>query len=61
MSTRTRTLPLVTLPLLLVVTGALKARGERSGSSTIEGAAKRVADQIAARLALYASRTARTK
>jgi hypothetical protein len=37
-------------PLGLVVTGALKARGERSGSSTIEGAAKRVADQIAARL-----------
>lgn len=37
-------------PLGLIVTGALKARGERGGSSTIQGAAKHLADQIAARI-----------
>jgi hypothetical protein len=37
-------------PLGLVVVGAMKIRGERTGSNTIEGAAKRTADEIAARL-----------
>jgi hypothetical protein len=36
-------------PLGLIVVGTMKARGERTGSSTIEGAAKRTADEIAAR------------
>src|SRR3954447_15375677 len=34
-------------PIGLVVNGAIKARGEMSGSATIEGAAKRTADKIA--------------
>ena len=37
-------------PLGLVVVGAMKVRGERTGSNTIEGAAERTADEIAARL-----------
>jgi hypothetical protein len=37
-------------PIGLVVVGAMKVRGERTGSNTIEGAAKRTADEIATRL-----------
>ncbi len=37
-------------PIGLVVAGATKLYGERSGSATIEGAAKRTADEIAAQL-----------
>jgi hypothetical protein len=37
-------------PLGLVVVGAMKLRGERTGSSAIEGAAERTADEIAAQL-----------
>jgi hypothetical protein len=37
-------------PIGLVVGGAVKATGEATGSDTIEGAAKRTADEIAAQL-----------
>jgi hypothetical protein len=37
-------------PIGLVVGGAVKATGEVTGSDTIEGAAKRTADEIAAQL-----------
>jgi Domain of unknown function (DUF4410) len=37
-------------PIGLVVGGAVKATGEITGSDTIEGAAKRTADEIAAQL-----------
>ena len=35
-------------PIGLIVVGAMKVYGERSGRSTIEGDAKRTADEIAA-------------
>ena len=37
-------------PIGLVVGGAVKATGEATGSDTIQGAAKRTADEIAAQL-----------
>lgn len=37
-------------PLGLIVVGAMKVRGEGAGSSTVEGAAKRTADEIAQQL-----------
>ena len=37
-------------PIGLVVGGAVKAAGEIDGSATIEGSAKRTADEIAAQL-----------
>jgi hypothetical protein len=43
-------------PLGLVVVGAMKIRGERTGSNTIEGAAKRTADEIAAQLRVAAEK-----
>jgi hypothetical protein len=43
-------------PLGLVVVGTMKVRGERTGSNTIEGAAKRTADEIAAQLRVAAEK-----
>jgi hypothetical protein len=43
-------------PLGLIVVGAMKLRGERTGSNTIEGAAKRTADEIAAQLRVAAEK-----
>jgi hypothetical protein len=43
-------------PLGLIVVGAMKLHGERSGSSTVEGEAKRSADEIAARLKVAAEK-----
>jgi hypothetical protein len=43
-------------PLGLVVVGTMKVRGERIGSNTIEGAAKRTADEIAAQLRVAAEK-----
>jgi hypothetical protein len=37
-------------PIGLIIGGAAKATGEVSGSATIEGAAERTADEIAAQL-----------
>ena len=43
-------------PIGLIVVGAAKVYGERSGRSTIEGAAKRTADEIAAQIKVGAQR-----
>jgi hypothetical protein len=43
-------------PIGLIVVGATKVHGEKSGSNTIEGAAKRTADAIAARLKVGAQK-----
>jgi Domain of unknown function (DUF4410) len=43
-------------PLGLVVVGAMKVRGERTGSNAIEGSAERTADEIAAQLKVAAQK-----
>jgi hypothetical protein len=43
-------------PLGLIVVGAMKVRGEGAGSSTVEGAAERTADEIAEQLKAGAQR-----
>ncbi len=43
-------------PLGLIVVGAMKAHGEMTGSSTIEGRAKSTADEIAAQLKVAAKK-----
>jgi hypothetical protein len=43
-------------PIGLIVVGATKVYGERSGRSTIEGAAKRTADEIAAQIKVGAEK-----
>ena len=43
-------------PIGLVVVGGMKAYGEVSGSSTIEGRAKATADEIAAQLKVAAQK-----
>jgi hypothetical protein len=43
-------------PIGLIVVGGMKAYGEESGSSTIEGRAKATADEIAAQLKMAAQK-----
>jgi hypothetical protein len=43
-------------PIGLIVVGGMKAYGEASGSSTIEGRAKATADEIAAQLKMAAQK-----
>jgi hypothetical protein len=43
-------------PIGLVVVGAMKVREVRTGSNTIEAAAKRTADEVAARLKVAAQK-----
>jgi hypothetical protein len=43
-------------PIGLIVVGATKVYGERSGKNTVEGAAKRTADEIAAQLKVGAKK-----